>query len=230
MEAKKSYAADLENRRTVFTLLGFVVVLGFCYIFLEWANSDKVIYQDTLSDIAIDEEEMIAQTQQNTPPPPPPEPITPPEIPPAIEVTKEDVNTSTADFSSETSTQEVIAPPPPPAPVQKPVEVAEEPIFVAVEKAPSFPGGIDKLYKFLSKELDYPAAAKEAGISGRVICQFVVNKDGSIVDVVVLRGVDPDLDKEAIAVIKRMPKWIPGEQSGKKVRVKYTLPVVFKLN
>lgn len=214
MEAKKSYAADLENRRSVFTLLGFVVVLAFCYIFLEWANSDKVIYQDTLSDIAIDEEEMI----------------TPPEIPPAIEVTKEEVNTSTADFSSETSTQEVIAPPPPPAPVQKPVEVAEEPIFVAVEKAPSFPGGIDKLYKFLGKELDYPAAAKEAGISGRVICQFVVNKDGSIVDVVVVRGVDPDLDKEAIAVIKRMPKWIPGEQSGKKVRVKYTLPVVFKLN
>ncbi|MCR4619183.1 MAG: energy transducer TonB [Paludibacteraceae bacterium] len=230
MEAKKSYAADLENRRISFTLIGFVVVLGFCYIFLEWANADKVIYQDTFSDIAIDDEEMIAQTQQNTPPPPPPEPITPPEIPPAIEVTKEEVTSSTADFSSETSTQEVIAPPPPPAPVQKPVEVAEEPIFVAVEKSASFPGGIDKLYKFLSKELDYPAAAKEAGIQGRVICQFVVNKDGSIVDIAVLKGIDPDLDREAVAVIKRMPKWIPAEQSGKKVRMRYTLPVVFKLN
>ena len=94
---------------------------------------------------------------------------------------------------------------------------------------PEFPGGIQELMKWLQKNLKYPAISAENGVQGRVIVQFVVNTDGSIVDPVVIRSVDPYLDKEAIRVVSAMPKWKPGEQRGKKVRVKYTLPVQFRL-
>jgi protein TonB len=102
-------------------------------------------------------------------------------------------------------------------------------IFQVVEKMPSFPGGDAALFKFLNENVKYPVIAQENGVQGRVICQFVVNRDGSIVDVEVVRSVDASLDKEAIRVIKSMPKWSPGQQRGKPVRVKYTLPVNFKL-
>ena len=83
--------------------------------------------------------------------------------------------------------------------------------------------------KFLSKNINYPSISQENGVQGRVIVQFVVNTDGSIVEPVVMRGVDPYLDKEALRVIKMMPKWSPGKQRGKPVRVKYTVPVMFRL-
>ena len=105
----------------------------------------------------------------------------------------------------------------------------EEEIFQVVENMPEFPGGIQELMKWLQKNLKYPAISAENGVQGRVIVQFVVNTDGSIVDPVVIRSVDPYLDKEAIRVVSAMPKWKPGEQRGKKVRVKYTLPVQFRL-
>ena len=102
-------------------------------------------------------------------------------------------------------------------------------VFVIVEKQPEFPGGTQAMMKYLAENIKYPMIAQENGIQGRVICQFVVNKDGSIVDINVVRSVDPSLDKEAIRVIKSMPKWKPGMQRGKAVRVKFTLPVVFRL-
>ena len=95
---------------------------------------------------------------------------------------------------------------------------------------PEFPGGQQALLKYLSENVQYPVIAQANGIQGRVVCQFVVNKDGSIVDVEVVRsGGDPSLDKEAIRVIKSMPKWTPGKQKGKPVRVKYTVPINFQL-
>ena len=102
-------------------------------------------------------------------------------------------------------------------------------IFQVVEAMPEFPGGTAELMKWLQKNIKYPSIAAENGVQGRVIVQFVVNKDGAIVDPVVLLSVDPYLDKEAIRVVKSMPKWKPGEQRGKPVRVKFTLPVMFKL-
>ena len=115
-------------------------------------------------------------------------------------------------------------------PVAAPIEEEEEDVvFQVVEKMPEFPGGQQALFEYLSKNIRYPVIAQENGLQGRVICQFVVNQDGSIVDVVVVRSVDPSLDKEAERVIKSMPKWKPGEQRGKAVRVKYTLPVNFRL-
>ena len=114
-------------------------------------------------------------------------------------------------------------------PVVEEEEPVEEEIFMVVEQMPEFPGGMAELMKFLSKNIKYPTIAQENGIQGRVIVQFVVNQDGSIVDPIVMRSVDPYLDKEALRVISTMPKWKPGMQRGKAVRVKYTVPVTFRL-
>ena len=119
----------------------------------------------------------------------------------------------------------VAAPPPPPAP--KP-EVANK-VFDVVEEMPSFPGGQGALMAFLSSNIKYPVVAQENGVQGRVIVGFVVEKDGSISDVKVMRSVDPSLDREAQRVVKAMHKWKPGKQNGSAVRVKYTVPVVFRL-
>ncbi len=119
----------------------------------------------------------------------------------------------------------VAAPPPPPAP--KP-EVATK-VFDVVEEMPSFPGGSAALMSYLSSNTKYPVVAQENGVQGRVIVSFVVERDGSISDVKVARSVDPSLDREAQRVVKSMPKWKPGKQNGSAVRVKYTVPVVFRL-
>ncbi len=119
----------------------------------------------------------------------------------------------------------VAAPPPPPAP--KP-EVASK-VFDVVEEMPSFPGGQGALMSYLSSNVKYPVVAQENGVQGRVIVSFVVERDGSISDVKVARSVDPSLDREAQRVVKSMPKWKPGKQNGQAVRVKYTVPVVFRL-
>ncbi|OAV73066.1 hypothetical protein Barb7_03006 [Bacteroidales bacterium Barb7] len=108
-------------------------------------------------------------------------------------------------------------------------EESEQQIFTVVEKMPEFPGGQAALLKFLATSIKYPVIAQENGIQGRVTVSFVVNKDGSVVDAEVVRGVDPSLDKEALRVVGIMPKWSPGEQRGKPVRVKYTVPVTFRL-
>ena len=110
-----------------------------------------------------------------------------------------------------------------------PPAVEETKIFEVVEQMPSFPGGDAALMAYLSKNIKYPVVAEENGIQGRVIATFVVERDGSITDVKVVKSVDPSLDKEAIRVLKSMPKWIPGKQNGSAVRVKYTVPVTFRL-
>mgnify|MGYP000590362519 CR=1 FL=1 len=108
-------------------------------------------------------------------------------------------------------------------------EPEPEKVFDMVEQMPTFPGGQEELMKYIGKNLRYPAIAQENGIQGRVICQFVVGKDGKVRDVVVVRTLDPSCDKEAIRVLSGMPKWIPGKQNGQPVNVWYTLPVTFKL-
>lgn len=105
-----------------------------------------------------------------------------------------------------------------------------EDVVQTPEKRPEFPGGVQALYKFLSSNLKYPSDAKKEGVQGRVICQFTVNKDGSVTDICVLRSVYPSLDREAVRVISIMPKWEPGEQRGKKVKCKFKLPITFKLS
>lgn len=115
--------------------------------------------------------------------------------------------------------------------VTEPVKPREEEnkVFEVVEQMPSFPGGISALMKYLSKNIKYPPVAEENGIQGRVICTFVVERDGSVSDIRIAKSVDPSLDKEAIRVVSTMPRWIPGRQNGQSVRVKFTLPVTFRL-
>ena len=119
--------------------------------------------------------------------------------------------------------KEVIAQPEPPK------HEEESKVFDIVEQMPSFPGGPAALMKFLSENIKYPVVAQENGIQGRVVVAFVVERDGSITDVHIARGVDPSLDKEAVRVVKSMPKWTPGKQNGSAVRVKFNVPVAFRL-
>lgn len=119
--------------------------------------------------------------------------------------------------------KEVIAEPEPPK------HEEEDKVFDIVEQQPLFPGGPAALMKYLSENTKYPVVAQENGVQGRVTVQFVVEKDGSISDVHVLRGVDPSLDKEAVRVVKSMPRWTPGKQNGITVRVNYRVPVLFRL-
>ncbi len=118
--------------------------------------------------------------------------------------------------------EEIAAPEPP-------KHEEENKVFDVVEQMPSFPGGQGALMQYLSSHVKYPAVAEENGIQGRVTVQFVVEKDGSVTDVRTMKSVDPSLDKEAERVVKSMPKWIPGKQNGSAVRVKYFVPVVFRL-
>ena len=115
--------------------------------------------------------------------------------------------------------------------VTEPVKPKEEEnkVFDVVEQMPYFPGGMSALMAYLQKSIKYPPIAEENGIQGRVVCTFVVERDGSVTDVRVAKSVDPSLDKEAVRVVSAMPKWIPGKQNGQSVRVKYTLPVTFRL-
>ncbi len=108
-------------------------------------------------------------------------------------------------------------------------EKVEEQVFDVVEQMPQFPGGDAALFEYLSTHIKYPAIAEENGVQGRVIVTFVVERDGSITDVKVVKAVDPSLDREAARVVAGMPKWIPGKQNGAAVRVKYTVPVTFRL-
>lgn len=112
---------------------------------------------------------------------------------------------------------------------EPPKHEEENKVFDVVEQMPSFPGGTSALMAYLSSHVKYPAVAEENGIQGRVTVQFVVEKDGSVTDVKTMKSVDPSLDREAERVVKSMPKWIPGKQNGSAVRVKYFVPVVFRL-
>jgi protein TonB len=225
MQIKKSEKASLERDKLIYILMGLVFVLSLCFVALEWTEKEVKKFEVTDTDFLIEEEIEIQQTSQETPPPPPPPAVQEVEV---LNVVEDNVETESIEVNTEDDkeVEVVIA-----APVEAPVEEEEEEVvFVVVESMPEFPGGQQALFRFLSENVKYPVIAQENGIQGRVICQFVVNKDGSIVDVEVARsGGDPSLDKEAVRVIKSMPKWKPGKQRGKPVRVKYTVPVNFKL-
>jgi len=223
MELKKSPKASLEDKKMLFVMMGLVMVLSLLYIGFEWTESEVKVYDSFDTSMMAEEEIEIAQTQQELPPPPPP-PV--PDVVEVINIVEDDVIVESVEINTEEDkNKEVVIQ----APVAAPIEEEDNVVFQVVETMPSFPGGDASLFKFLGDNVKYPVIAQENGIQGRVICQFVVNKDGSIVDVEVVRPVDPSLDKEAIRVIKSMPKWSPGKQRGKSVRVKYTLPVNFKL-
>jgi len=228
MEIKKSPKADLEKGKTLSILMGAVVALAVMFVGFEWGTKDiQVVKYEGVSDI-IAEEEIEITIPEDTPPPPPPPPA--PVVVEELNIVDDDVEIeqveilSSEDDQSSAQVDTYI----PPAVVEEEEESANQ-IFTVVEEMPQFPGGDAEMLKFVSRNIRYPVIAQENGIQGRVVCTFTVNQDGSVVDAEVVRGIDPSLDKEALRVIGTMPKWKPGKQRGKAVRVRYTLPVVFRL-
>ena len=231
MEIKKAAHADLEKSKGLNLLLGLVVALSVLFSAFQWRSFAEVKEHTFALNQADLEDTMIVEDLKQEEPEP--EPVQQPEqqieaaLPDDFRVVDND--TKVAEISFVSSEEDKPLPPPAPA-APAPVEEETEEIFEIVEEAPEFPdGGMEGLNKYLSKSIKYPDIAADAGIQGRVIVQFVVERDGSPSDVKVVRGVDPALDKEAERVVKAMPKWKPGKQRGKAVRTKFTLPVQFRL-
>ncbi len=228
MEVKKAPVADLEGKKTTWLLVGYIFILALMFVAFEWTQRDKVETGEIITVAPITfEEEIIPITLQEKPVAPAPAEAKP--IAEVIQIVEDDAQIEETIIASTEDTgpqieikdfEHVV--------VEEPQQKEEE-IFMVVEKMPEFPGGQAELMKFLQKNIKYPSISQENGVQGRVIVQFVVNSDGSIVDPVVMKSVDPYLDKEALRVVKSMPKWTPGEQRGKPVRVKFTLPVQFRL-
>lgn len=227
MEIKKTPKADLENKKSTWMLVGYVVVLAFMFIAFEWTKRDiKIDTSQAITDLYF-EEEMVPITEQEEKVAPPPPEVAP--ITEVLEIVEDDADVEETVIASSEETGAAVEVKYVPVTVEE-EEPEEQTIFEVVEQMPEFPnGGMAGLMQFLSKNIKYPTIAQENGTQGRVTVQFVVNKDGSIVDAKVIRGVDPYLDKEALRVIGTMPKWKPGMQRGKPVRVKYTVPVMFRL-
>ena len=224
MEIKKTPKADLENKKTIFFEIGLIIALLFVLVAFEYKSYDKITVD--LKQAAVDDtpEEIIPITEQKVKPPPPP----PPKQVTQIKIVEDDVEVDEdididAEADEDLEIEEYI----PPSDDEE--EVAEQEIFTVVESMPEYPGGMGALMKYLSQSIKYPPLAKESGIQGRVFINFVVEPDGSISNVKVLRGIGGGCDEEAVRVVAAMPKWKPGKQRGKAVRVSYNLPVKFTL-
>ncbi len=229
MEVKKSPKANLENKKLFYRELGLIIALGVTLCAFEWSSSEKaasIIQQEEAAPIEV---EQIPVTTEA--PPPPPERPAVPQLSDLIEVVNDDVVVDTDLFISleddanmGVEIMDYVA------------EVADEEIdeaplpFALVEEKPSFNGGdANEFTRWVYANIEYPDIARENGISGRVTVQFTIEADGSISNVKVLRGVDPTLDQAAIDVIKKSPKWTPGKQRDKAVRVSYQFPILFQL-
>ncbi len=225
MEVKKNPKADLESKKGIFVQLGFVLALALILGAFEMSSKISKA-QDMEGDSNIEiEEEIIPVTRQDQPPPPPPPP--PPQMSEVMEIVEDDVEIldemEIEDAEVDQDTEIEVAD------VEVEEEAEEANIFFIVEKMPLFPGGDLALRKYIAKNVKYPTIARENDIKGKVFIRFCVTKTGDVNKVTVLRGVDPLLDKEAIRVVKNLPKWSPGEQRGKKVNVWYTVPINFQL-
>ena len=227
MEIKKTPKADLENKKSTWLLVGYVIVLAVMFVAFEWTKRDiKIDTSQAITDLVFEEEIIPITEQPEQVAPPPPEA---PSIAETLTIVDDDADVEETTIATSEETNQAVEIKYVPVAVEE-EEPEEQTIFEVVEQMPEFPnGGMAGLMQYLSKNIKYPTIAQENGTQGRVTVQFVVNRDGSIVDAKVLRGVDPYLDKEAIRVISSMPKWKPGMQRGKAVRVKYTVPVMFRL-
>jgi protein TonB len=226
MELKKTPKADLENKRNIFVQFGLVISLGI--VLTAFNINDRVKTVDTLGELMETEieEEVIPITRQEEVKPPPPPP--PPKVVEVLTIVDDDVELEEEFVFESLDDDEDLIIDAMPVIEEENEEEANE-VFVIVEEMPQFPGGDLALRQWIASNIKYPVIAAENGIQGRVFVQFVVNTDGSITDVRVARGVDPSLDQEAIRVVKTLPKWKPGKQRGKPVRVSYTVPINFQL-
>jgi len=229
MEIKKSEKANLENKKFLFTEIGLVLALLATWFAFEWSSKDKKESNLMAQEQVVEVEDMVPITE-STPPPP--------EAAPKIPVLSDQIDIVDDDIKLEDDTfmnleddanmgveiMDYVEE------VQEEVIEEEAIPFQLVEQKPSFQGGDANTFStWVNKNLTYPEIAKENGVQGRVTLQFTVNTDGSVSNVKVLRGVDPALDKEAVRVVSMSPKWQPGKQRDRPVKVTYTFPVIFQL-
>lgn len=221
MEIKKTPKADLENKKMLFREIGMILALAAIFLAFEYKSYDARtinMEQRVVEDIP---EEIVPITEQAAKPPPPP----PPQQTTVLSIVQDDVEVEDVEINVEidqTVAIEAYVPP-----VREEEEVIEQEIFTVVESMPEFPGGQAKMLEFIATNIKYPPMARESGIQGRVFVNFVVEPDGSVSGVTILRGIGGGCDEEAIRVIQSMPKWTPGRQRGKAVRVSFNLPVRF---
>ena len=227
MELKKNPKADLEKRRGLYLEIGLVVTLVAALVAFNVKSYDKEEKEQMERAISDEQEEIIIQTQQEElPPPPPPEA---PEVTTEFEVVEDDAEIKTelvvnAEVTDDTKNIEIT-----PVKIEEEEEEEDVQIFTVVENDPMFPGGMEALYKYLRENIKYPQLARDNNITGKVYVTFVVEKDGSIANPRVLKDIGGGCGQEAIRVVKSMPKWTPGKQRGKAVRVQFNLPVSFHL-
>lgn len=226
MELKKTPKADLENKRNIFVQLGLVISLG--VVLTAFNMTESVKSTDTLGELNSSqiEDEVIPITRQETPPPPPPPP--PPKMLDVLTIIDDNVELEEEfEFESTEADDATIIDAVPVITEEKSEEDTE--VFVIVEDMPEFPGGELALRQWISTNVKYPVIASENGVQGKVFVTFVVDRDGSVSNARIARGVDPSLDQEALRVVNNLPKWKPGKQRGKPVRVSYTVPINFQL-
>ena len=225
MEEKKSPKANLENKKLMFMQIGLIISLLIAWLAFEHKSYDKLTIDESLlnREVVLDEEmvEITKQEEQK------PQPVETPQQTTQLEIVEDDVETEDLNINAEVEQNEVIDEYVAPEVVED--EFVEQEIFQIVEEMPSFPGGEGNLMEYVAKNIKYPQIARETGIQGRVFVGFVVEPDGSISNVKLLRGIGGGCDEEAMRVIKSLPKWKPGKQRGKPVRVSYQIPVFFKL-
>ena len=226
MESKKSVKADLEWKKPVFFEIGLCMALALILMAFEFIGPREKEAEIFQVQANTETEEMVINTKRDvTPPPPPPAaPITST----VIEIVSNNIDIDNdADFDTEydedAESQNYE--------LDEPVveEVKEEEIYVVVEEEPAFPGGEEALYKFIHENVVYPSAAKNAGIEGTVVVEFVVEPNGKLSHVTAKRKVAPSLDDEAVRVVKMLPAWSPGKQRGKAVRSIFRIPINFQL-
>jgi len=227
MELKKNEKANLENKKSLFLQIGLILALIICIVALEWTSGQKrdSIF-DGMTEEAI-EEEQIPVTEET-----PPEEMPPPEVTVTdlFEIVEDDVVIENEvrfedDETSEDKVVEIYAPV-----LQAEEEETEDEIFVIVEDMPKFRGGdINKFREWVQKRVRYPELAAENGIQGRVFISFVVETNGNVSNVTVTRSVDALLDDAAKEAVAASPRWEPGMQRGRPVRVRYSIPIIFQL-
>jgi periplasmic protein TonB len=230
MEVKKSQKANLNNKRLIFTEIGFVVSLLVVLGAFEYQSKEKQTSAFEAEETIVEVEDMVPITQTETPPPPEAAPKIP-VLSDQIDIVDDEIKVDDSSFLNLEDNANLGV-----EIMDYVEEVQEETVeeeaipFQLVEEKPSFNGGdANEFSKWVNSKLVYPEIARENGVQGRVTLQFTVNTDGSVSNVKVLRGVDSSLDKEAVRVVSSSPKWKPGKQRDRAVKVTYTFPVIFQL-
>ncbi len=223
MELKKTPDADLNKKSGLFLNIGLVVSLIIVISAFEWKFYDDGDLVD-LGQVRDDFEEMLEIPPTEQPPPPPPK-IQQPEIievPDEEEIEEEIEVDLDVEITEDEAIEEIIT-------EEAPEEEDVDQVFTIVEQQAEFKGGMKKFLEYVGKKMKYPNVARRIGVEGKVFVQFVVERDGSITDVLVIRGIGAGCDEEAIKVISESPKWNPGKQRGRAVRVRVIIPITFRL-